>query len=226
MTTVILNIIAIISLLTQALHSSNNFNFPDWFGFFGFMFYPIVILLFVERYNSCSLEYKPVFIKRSIFYSLSLLLLNTGLLFLEKEASSINLVHNNIFLSFLVFIYAKKLFRSINSKRLSKKCNSLFLILLIISVYLPLDNNFLCLCLFFIFDKINNSKLFKNISIILLSIFNPILKSNFYSMGIFLSLIFINEYKPCQTKNRLDSNTYVLFVFIFIAISNISKILL
>lgn len=222
----ILNVVAVLSLLAQMLRSSTLIKSPDWLGFLGFIFYPIVILSITEKYGSCSVEEKKLFVNKSIKYSILLLLTNMTLMILKKEITYATLFCNNLFLSFLVFTSIKKLVELLKSNRLSEKCNSLFALLLITSLYVPFDNNFLCIGLYYIFSKFSNKKLYRNITIIILSLLNPLLTGNFNSMGILLSVIFINELKQSNSKKLLSYKKYLLLVFIFLFISIATKTIL
>lgn len=226
MTIETLNILAIISLILQTMHLSCKTTTLNWLGFLGFIFYPIVILTLNTIYNKCSLAEKKIYIKNSIIYSITLLIINSILLFTKKEFNYTNIIDNNLFLSFLIFIAIKKLFMSLKSSRLSTKCNSFFILIIIVSLYLSVGNNMLYLCLFAIFHKFDDNILLRNLCIILLSITNPILTGNFYSMGILLSIVFLSELKPYKLKTNITYKTYIKLLLIAIMVSNITKILI
>lgn len=217
-----LNLFALISLIFQIANTFIKTNGVSWLGFFGFICYPIVILTLSQLYTNSTLTDRKKYIKTSIIYSIILLLSNFILLLLKNELSYTNLLENNLFLSFIIFIAIKKICLSLKSNRLSTKCNSFFFLLIITSLYLSVGNNMLFLCLFLVFDKSKN-KLNRNILIVLLSIINPFLTGNLYSMGILLSIVFISENKTNTTKQTLNYKSYTKLLFASILISSIIK---
>lgn len=219
----ILNTVCVVSLILQMLHPYIKSTTYSSVGFLGFICYPIFTFILVNSYLNSLEKEKKLFIKNILIYSVLLISINAIALLLLSDFSYLDLIDNNLFLSFSMFLLVDLMLTSIKTKRLTAKCNISMLLLFILALYICVNDNVLYFLLFFIFIRFKDNNLLKNISLIILGILYPLISGNIYSMGILLSIPFLYEFNLPKEYNHLKFNK---FLFISISIFNISKILI